>query len=313
MQPNITSGGYNGTISNQFSSPIAGRQAWTGNSGAYVQTTVNLSPYAGQSLRIRFRLASDNSVGAVGWNIDDIVITGTPCATATPTNTPIPTSTNTSAPTGTPTRTSTPGGAPTPCSIQFTDVPFGSTFYDYVRCMACRGIINGYNTGCATGNPCFKPSDNVTRGQLAKIVSNAAGFTEPTGAQQFEDVPVGSTFFDFVWRLYSRGIVNGYPCGGAGEPCGGRQPAVLPDPTPTSPGPDIQDSIRGSRPVRSAHKPAIRRCAGRLNLLHMDMALGQPPIMSGYPCGGAGEPCVAPDNRPYFRPGAMPPGAKPPK
>jgi hypothetical protein len=25
-------------------------------------------------------------------------------------------------------------------------------------------------------------------------------------------------------------------------------------------------------------------------------------IISGYPCGGAGEPCVAPTNRPYFRP-----------
>ncbi|MGA7730454.1 MAG: S-layer homology domain-containing protein, partial [Chloroflexia bacterium] len=26
-------------------------------------------------------------------------------------------------------------------------------------------------------------------------------------------------------------------------------------------------------------------------------------IMSGYPCGGPGEPCNPPDNRPYFRPG----------
>jgi hypothetical protein len=26
-------------------------------------------------------------------------------------------------------------------------------------------------------------------------------------------------------------------------------------------------------------------------------------IIGGYPCGGVGEPCVAPDNRPYFRPG----------
>jgi hypothetical protein len=25
-------------------------------------------------------------------------------------------------------------------------------------------------------------------------------------------------------------------------------------------------------------------------------------VVSGYPCGRAGEPCVAPPNRPYFRP-----------
>jgi hypothetical protein len=78
----------------------------------------------------------------------------------------------------------TPGGQPTPnptpsaCSLQFSDVPIGSTFYTYVRCMACRGIITGYSSGCGTGNPCFRPNNNVTRGQLAtrgqtsKIVSN---------------------------------------------------------------------------------------------------------------------------------------------
>ena len=27
-------------------------------------------------------------------------------------------------------------------------------------------------------------------------------------------------------------------------------------------------------------------------------------VMSGYPCGGVGEPCIPPDNRPYFRPNA---------
>jgi hypothetical protein len=25
-------------------------------------------------------------------------------------------------------------------------------------------------------------------------------------------------------------------------------------------------------------------------------------IISGYPCGGVGEPCLPPGNRPYFRP-----------
>jgi S-layer homology domain len=33
-------------------------------------------------------------------------------------------------------------------------------------------------------------------------------------------VPPGSTFFDYIWRLSDRGIINGYPCGGNGEPCG---------------------------------------------------------------------------------------------
>src|SRR5262249_17291776 len=32
--------------------------------------------------------------------------------------------------------------------------------------------------------------------------------------------------------------------------------------------------------------------------------LGGPGYISGYTCGGAGEPCVPPGNRPYFRPNA---------
>src|SRR5258708_32376343 len=85
--------------------------------------------------------------------------------------------------------------------------------------MACRGIINGYASGCGTGNPCFRPSNDVTRGQLSKIVANAAGFNDPVGDQQFEDVPPGSTFYDFIWRLADSGYVGGYACGRPGEPC----------------------------------------------------------------------------------------------
>ncbi len=78
----------------------------------------------------------------------------------------------------------TPGGpTPTVCPLQFSDVPQGSTFYNNIRCLACRGIINGYPDGT------FKPNNNVSRGQLAKIVSNAAGFNDPQTTQLFQDVP----------------------------------------------------------------------------------------------------------------------------
>ena len=64
-----------------------------------------------------------------------------------------------------------------------------------------------------------KPNNNVTRGQLSKIVSNSAGFTDPQTVQMFQDVHLSSTFFDYIGRLASRGYINGYGCGGAGEPC----------------------------------------------------------------------------------------------
>jgi hypothetical protein len=57
---------------------------------------------------------------------------------------------------------------------------------------------------------------------MSKIVSNAAGFNDPVSGQSFEDVPPSnspSSFYQYIERLHVRGIVGGYPCGGAGEPC----------------------------------------------------------------------------------------------
>ena len=103
-------------------------------------------------------------------------------------------------------------------------MPVGSTFYDYIRCLACRGIVGGYPCG-GPGEPCpgqyYRPGNNVTRGQVSKIVSESAGFADavPSTQQTFEDVPTGSTFWLWIERLSSRGIIGGYPCGGPFEPC----------------------------------------------------------------------------------------------
>jgi len=109
-----------------------------------------------------------------------------------------------------PSRTPTP--LPTACAIQFTDVPPNNTFYAYIRCLACKGIIGGYTdpARCPSGVPCFRPADNVTRAQLAKIVSNAAGFNEQWSEQTFTDVPPASPFYQYIERLYNRSIINGY-------------------------------------------------------------------------------------------------------
>ncbi|MDQ3928760.1 MAG: PHB depolymerase family esterase, partial [Chloroflexota bacterium] len=99
---------------------------------------------------------------------------------------------------------------PIPCAVQFPDVPQGSPFYAYVRCLACRGILGGFGDGM------FRPGSDVTRGQLSKIVANSAGFTEQVSGQTFEDVPPSSTYYAYVERIASRHIIGGYPCGGPG-------------------------------------------------------------------------------------------------
>jgi hypothetical protein len=81
-------GGYNRTISTDRGSPIAGRRAWSGNSGGFITSVVNLpaiqTPSGG---RVRWRMASDNGGFGEGWRVDKVTITwchqGQPC-------TPIP-------------------------------------------------------------------------------------------------------------------------------------------------------------------------------------------------------------------------------
>ena len=70
----FASGGYNGTINACCGNPLAGRQAWTGNSGGFITTTVNL-PYSSLPIILRWRMGSDSSVSGKGWRIDNVGIT----------------------------------------------------------------------------------------------------------------------------------------------------------------------------------------------------------------------------------------------
>jgi hypothetical protein len=89
-------GGYNAIIATGTGSPIAGRQAWSGNSGGFITTTVTL-PLLVIDGKLRWRMASDNSVSGEGWRIDNVMasycrLTGTPTPipSATPRATPTP-------------------------------------------------------------------------------------------------------------------------------------------------------------------------------------------------------------------------------
>ena len=76
----FVSGGYTGTVSTAFMSPIGGRMAWSGASTGYVTTVVNLpASLNGQSARFRWLTASDSSVvatGSAGQWIDDVQVLG---------------------------------------------------------------------------------------------------------------------------------------------------------------------------------------------------------------------------------------------
>jgi hypothetical protein len=220
--------------------------------------------------------------------------TAVPAATGTPI---LPTSTQ-SAATSTAVATSDPGeptATPTTCSVQFSDVEPGSTFYSQVDCLACQGVMSGYDDGT------FRPNNEVTRGQLSKIVANSAGYNDPVSGQTFEDVDPTSTFYLYIERMSSKGVIGGYPCGGEGEPCGPEnRPYFRP----------FANATRGqiAKVVSSAAGFDTTPAAQMFEDVPVDNAfyawverLASREIMGGYECGGEGEPC-GPENRPYFRP-----------
>ncbi|HYO49386.1 MAG TPA: S-layer homology domain-containing protein [Chloroflexia bacterium] len=238
-----------------------------------------------------------------------VTATSTPIVTGTAfgTNTAVSSATHTTLPTITgtageatetpPPATSIPTNTPTPCAITFTDVPSNHTFYAYIQCLACRGIISGYFDGT------FRPNNDITRGQIAKVVSNAAGFNEDPGPQVYEDVPPNNTFYAFINRLSMRGVMGGYPCGIVStEPCGTTsRPYFRPN----------ANSTRGqlAKIVASAKAITGSPTGQRYEDVEPDSTfyvwieqLSSLGVMGGYPCGTIpGEPCGT-SGKPYFRP-----------
>jgi hypothetical protein len=98
-------GGYNRTISTDRGSPIAGRRAWSGNSGGFITTQVVVIINGFSGTKLRWRMASDMSGSNEGWRVDTVNFSG--CA-------PVPCETPTPTPTPTPTRAPTPRPRPTP-------------------------------------------------------------------------------------------------------------------------------------------------------------------------------------------------------
>jgi hypothetical protein len=100
----------------------------------------------------------------------------------------------------------------TPANPTFQDVPATHTFYQYVETAYAHAIISGYN--CGAGCLEFRPGNNVTRGQLCKIVVLAQSWSVYTPpAPTFGDVPTTDAFFGYVETAYSRNVVSGYDCG----------------------------------------------------------------------------------------------------
>ncbi len=63
----FTQNGYNSTVFNSI-------PAFSGNSGGFITSIVDLSSFAGRTGKVRFQMSCDITIGGLGWFIDDIQI-----------------------------------------------------------------------------------------------------------------------------------------------------------------------------------------------------------------------------------------------
>ncbi|HEY6072963.1 MAG TPA: S-layer homology domain-containing protein [Anaerolineales bacterium] len=192
--------------------------------------------------------------------------------------------------------------------MSFTDVHPSDYFYVPVIYLACHGVISGYNDAahCGTNIPCFAPFNNTTRAQMVKIV--VLGFNipivtpTPTGSYTFTDVQPGHPFYSWIETAAADNIVTGYPCGGPGEPCDPQnRPYFRPNAFVTRGQLSKIDVIAAGWPQINPVNNTFQDVLPTNPFYTYIETAACHGIINGYPCGGVGEPCVPPDNKPYFR------------
>ena len=126
----------------------------------------------------------------------------------------------------------------------------------------------------------------------------------PACLSTFGDVQAPDYYYPAVRALVCAAVISGYTCGGPGEPCDATHDPYIRPAADTTRGQLCKLVVAGL--AWTGGLPAVATFA--------DVPPGQPfypfieiaaarGVISGYTCGGPGEPCDA-QNRPYFRPAA---------
>ena len=117
-----------------------------------------------------------------------------------------------------------PVGTPeTPWNNPFADVSEDDWYYEAVRFVQERGLMNGYSDGR------FGPNDTLSRAQLAQILFNKEGRPGVNYLLDFSDVAGEAWYTEAVRWATSQGIVGGYGNGtfGPNDPITREQLAVM--------------------------------------------------------------------------------------
>ena len=124
---------------------------------------------------------------------------------------------------GTPGTPVTPARPAAPVGLPFADVSGSDWFYNDVRYVYEKGIMDG------TGADRFSPNAPLTRAMIVTILYRMAGSPSVSGSSDFTDVAAGKWFAKAVAWAAANGIVNGYGSGlfGPNDPVTREQLAAI--------------------------------------------------------------------------------------
>ena len=124
---------------------------------------------------------------------------------------------------GTPSAPVTPARPAAPVGLPFADVSGSDWFYNDVRYVYEKGIMDG------TGIDRFSPNAPLTRAMIVTILYRMAGSPSVSGSSDFTDVAAGKWFAKAVAWAAANGIVNGYGSGlfGPNDPVTREQLAAI--------------------------------------------------------------------------------------
>ena len=117
----------------------------------------------------------------------------------------------------------TPARPTAPVGLPFADVSGSDWFYNDVRYVYEKGIMDG------TGADRFSPNAPLTRAMIVTILYRMAGSPSVSGSSDFTDVAAGKWFAKAVAWAAANGIVNGYGSGlfGPNDPVTREQLAAI--------------------------------------------------------------------------------------
>ena len=124
---------------------------------------------------------------------------------------------------GTPSAPVTPAKPAAPVGLPFADVSGSDWFYNDVRYVYEKGIMDG------TGADRFSPNAPLTRAMIVTILYRMDGSPAMSGASDFKDVDSNKWFAKAVAWAAANGIVNGYGSGlfGPNDPVTREQLAAI--------------------------------------------------------------------------------------